>query len=106
MSWEWSRRSSERRPGSQSATQPRGRAGSASIHLLDRRPGLRSGLDLLSASPVHLLPHALSGGGSAKAAASRFEVLADLAADAAIYRLRADPAITVAQLADLVEEAL
>ena len=78
----------------------------ASIHLLDRRPGLRPGLDLLPASPVHLLPHALSGGGSSASASRRFEVLADVAADAAIYRLRADPEIGVAQLADLVESAL
>ncbi len=76
----------------------------ASIHLLDRRPGLRPGVDLLPASPVHLLPHALTGGGSR--AASRFELLADLAADAAVYHLRADPEIRVAQLADLVEDAL
>jgi hypothetical protein len=78
----------------------------ASIHLLDRRAGLRPGLDLLPASPVHLLPHALSGGGSPASATRRFELLADLAADAAIYRLRADPEIGVAQLADLVEDAL
>ncbi|MDQ3432858.1 MAG: hypothetical protein M3467_11705 [Actinomycetota bacterium] len=78
----------------------------ASIHLLDRHPGLRPGLDLLPASPVHLLPHALTGGGSPASATRRFELLADLAADAAIYRLRADPEIDVAQLADLVEDAL
>lgn len=78
----------------------------ASIHLLDRHPGLRPGLDLLPASPVHLLPHALTGGGSPASATRRFELLADLAADAAIYRLRADPEIDVAQLADLVEDVL
>lgn len=78
----------------------------ASILLLDRRPGLRPGLDLLDASPVHLLPHALSGGGSPAGAARRFELLADLAAEAAIYRLRADLRTGVAQLADLVEGAL
>ena len=78
----------------------------ASIHLLDRRPGLHAGLDLLPASPVHLLPHALTAGGSPASAARRFELLADLAADAAIYRLRADPEVGVAELADLVEGAL
>ncbi len=78
----------------------------ASIHLLDRRSGLRPGLDLLPASPVHLLPHALSGGRSPASATRRFELLADLAADAAIYRLRAGPEIGVGQLADLVEDAL
>jgi hypothetical protein len=78
----------------------------ASIHLLDRHPGLHPGLDLLHASPVHLLPHALTGGGSPAGAAGRFELLADLAADATVYRLRADPQTGVAQLADLVEDAL
>jgi hypothetical protein len=85
------------------ATEPRR---VASIHLLDRRAGLRPGLDLLPASPVHLLPHALSGGGSPASATRRFELLADLAVDAAIYRLGADPEIGVAQLADLVEDTL
>jgi hypothetical protein len=78
----------------------------AMIHLLDRRPGLRTGVDLLPASPVHLLPHVLTGGGSPAGAARRFELLADLVADAAVYRLRADPEVAVAQLADLVEDAL
>lgn len=85
------------------ASQPRR---VARIYLLDRRPGLGPGLDLLPASPVHLLPHALSGGGSPASATRRFELLADVAAAAAIYRLRADPEIGVAQLADLVESAL
>jgi hypothetical protein len=85
------------------ASQPRR---VASIHLLDRRPGLRPGLDLLPASPVHLLPHALTGGGSPRRAARRFELFGDLAADAAVYRLRADPELGVAQLADLVEDVL
>jgi hypothetical protein len=55
---------------------------------------------------VHLLPHALSGGDRPASATRRFELLADLAVDAAIYRLRADPEIDVAQLADLVEDVL
>lgn len=78
----------------------------ASIHLLDRRPGLQPGLDRLPASSMHLLPHALTPAGSPASAARRFEMLADLAADAAIYRLRADPGVGVARLADLVERAL
>lgn len=78
----------------------------ASIHLLDRRPGLQPGLDRLPASSMHLLPHALTPAGSPATAARRFEMLADLAADAAIYRLRADPGVGVARLADLVERAL
>ncbi len=78
----------------------------AAIHLLDRRPGLRAGLDLLPPSPVHLLPHALTGGGSRERMVGRFELLADLAGVTPVYRLRADPQASVAQLADLVEAAL
>lgn len=78
----------------------------AAIHLLDRRTGLRPGRDLLSASPVHLLPHALTGGGSPGRLAGRFALLADLAAQTPVYRLRADPQTSVAQLADLVQATL
>lgn len=87
----------------EAATEPRP---VASIHLLDRRPGLQPGLDVLPASPVHLLPHALTASRSPASATRRFELLADLASDAAIYRLRADPEVGVAQLADLVENAI
>lgn len=78
----------------------------AAIHLLDRRRGLQAGLDLLPPSPVHLLPHVLTGGGSAERITERFELLADVVAQTPVYRLRADPETSVAQLADLVEGRL
>lgn len=78
----------------------------AAVHLLDRRPGLRAGVDLLPPSPVHLLPHALTGGGSPERIADRFEVLGDVVAQTPVYRLRADPQTSVSQLADLVEASL
>lgn len=78
----------------------------AAIHLLDRRPGLQAGLDLLPPSPVHLLPHALTGGRSPERIASRFELLADVVAHTPVYRLRADPRTSVAHLAELVEGSL
>lgn len=87
----------------EAATEPRP---VAAIHLLDRRPGLQPGLDVLPASPVHLLPHVLSGGESPASAIRRFELLGDLAAAAVIYRLRAAPEVGVAQLADLVQDSL
>ena len=78
----------------------------AAIHLLDRRPGLRLGLDLLAPSPMPLLDHVLADRGSPTRMARRFELLADLVEDTAIYRLRADPATPVRRLADLVEGSL
>jgi hypothetical protein len=78
----------------------------AAVYLLDRRSGLDSGLDRLPASPMPLLAHVLTDRGSRSRMACRFELLADLVADAAIYRLRADPATPVRRLADLVEDAL
>lgn len=85
------------------ASEPRRVAG---IYLLTRQPGLRLGLDHLPASAVHLLPHALTGGRSDARMTSRFELLADLAAQTPTYRLRAPLDAGVAQLADLVEEML
>ncbi|MDQ3720248.1 MAG: hypothetical protein M3350_05635 [Actinomycetota bacterium] len=77
----------------------------AAIHLLDRRPGLRPGLELLPSSPVPLLEHVLGDLGSRARMACRFELLADLVAGTAVYRLRADPATPVSRLAELVESA-
>ncbi len=85
------------------ASEPRRVAG---IYLLTRAPGLCLGLDLLPSSPVHLLPHVLTGGGSDERRTSRFQLLGDLAAQAPIYRLRAPLEAGVALLADVVEEML
>lgn len=78
----------------------------AAIHLLDRQPGLQTGLESLPANPMPLFAHVLTDLGSRSRMAGRFELLADLVAGAALYRLRADPATPVSQLADLVEDAL
>lgn len=78
----------------------------ARIYLLARQAGLGLGLDLLQPSPMHLLPHVLTGGGSDERMTSRFELLGDLVAQSPIYRLRAPPEIGVAQLADVVEEEM
>lgn len=78
----------------------------AAVYLLDRRPGLSAGLDLLAPSPAPLLPHVLGDTGSRARVACRFELLCDLVATTTIYRLHADPATPVGRLADLVEESL
>lgn len=85
------------------ASEPRRVAG---IYLLTREPGLTLGVDLLPPSPMHLLPHVLTGGRSNERVKSRFELLGDLAAQAPIYRLRAPLDAGVTQLADRVEEML
>ncbi len=77
----------------------------AAIHLLDRRAGLPTGVELLDANPMHLLSHVLTEPGSPARMAARFELLADLVAETAVLRVSADPAVPVSRLADLVEEA-
>lgn len=78
----------------------------AATYLLAREQGLTFGADLLSPSPMHLLPHVLTGDGSTARMKSRFELLGDLAAQGPIYRLRAPFDAGVARLADVVEETL
>lgn len=78
----------------------------AAIHLLDRRPGLSLGLDLLPASPTALLDHVLTDRGSRSRMAARFELLADLVAGTPLYRLRADSTTPLSRLADLVESGM
>ncbi|MDQ3586759.1 MAG: hypothetical protein M3375_00165 [Actinomycetota bacterium] len=85
------------------ATEPRP---VARIYLLARQAGLGLGLDLLQPSPMHLIPHVLTGGGPDERMTSRFELLGDLAAQSPIYRLSAPLEVGVAQLVDLVEEEM
>jgi hypothetical protein len=78
----------------------------AAVILLDRRPGLGSGLRRLPASPLTLAPHMLGLPDEEEAEAGRFALYSDLAEKAPFLNLQADERVPPEELADQVERAL
>lgn len=73
------------------------------ICLLERRPGLSLGAQLLPPGPLALAPYMLGLGENVERERRRFALYADLAASATMLRLSCDTDDRLADLADLVE---
>ena len=83
-----------------------GPAAVAAVCLLDRRPGATLAVVPGPASPLDLLAHGLRSGSAPERRQARFELLADLAAQADAYVLEADVHTPAAELADALEAGI
>jgi hypothetical protein len=78
----------------------------AAVCILERRPGATTGTTRIEPSSLALLPHSLGLERSRNRTSSSFSLLRLLAAGTPLYRLEADPAADVSELAWAVEETL
>ncbi len=76
------------------------------VALLERGGGGAPTVDSLPQSPTLLLAHSLTGSHDPHRLATRFELFADLAAQARVFRLRVPDTLSPAAIADLLEEAV
>jgi hypothetical protein len=74
------------------------------IFLIDRRPGLEPGVEVLRPTPLGLLAHSLSVGADTARFERRFQTFSDLASSARLYLLTGSDTTTPAELADIVIE--